>query len=291
MRKFIKKAKIVDVTVRDGLQSYPKNLTVNQRLSIVGKISSLGFNDIEVGSLVSDKIIPQMKDSMQVYNLCKEQNTSINYHMLVSNKYGMDILMQNNVQNICFFTSPSDSFNKKNINCTVDESFFKIGQMMNQITNGAYTKGYLSCVTECPYEGQIKTSKIIDAIVRLHELGINEICLSDTLGTVKKERFYDLISNIDSNISSSLSIHLHQNLGNDDWKQVIKNCIDNNILTFDTSLLNLGGCPAAFSKEKKSGNLDLNDLVEFLDKIEIGHDIKKNNIKKIEDQIKLILEK
>lgn len=290
MRKCLKRVKILDVTVRDGLQSFTKNLTVNQRFSIVNKISRLGFDDIEVGSLVSDKIIPQMKDSIQVYDLCKKENPKINYHMLVSNKYGIETLMRHNVKNICFFTSPSDSFNKKNINCTVEESFSKIEQMMGKITNDAYTKGYLSCVTECPYEGQIDTSKIIDAVVRLYELGMNEICLSDTLGTVQNERFYELVSNIDSEISGSLSVHLHQTLGNNEWKKVVKTCLDNNILSFDTSLLNLGGCPAAFSKEKKSGNLDLYDLVDFLDEINVDHGIKKEGIRDIENEVKLILE-
>lgn len=290
MRKFIKKAKIIDVTVRDGLQSFPKNLSVNQRFSIVNKIAKLGFNDIEVGSLVSDKIIPQMKDSIQVYDLCRKENSKINYHMLVSNKKGINTLMQSNVQNICFFTSPSDSFNKKNINCTVDESFQKIKHMMEHITNDAYTKGYLSCVTECPYDGQVQTSKIVDSVLKLHELGMDEICLSDTLGTVQNERFFDVISKIDNEISGSLSVHLHQTLGKDEWKKVVKTCIENNILSFDTSLLNLGGCPAAFSKENKSGNLDLYDLVNYLDELDVHHDIDKQNIRNIEQEIKIIID-
>lgn len=290
MRKFIKKAKIIDVTVRDGLQSFAKNLSVNQRFSIVNKIARLGFNDIEVGSLVSDKIIPQMKDSIRVYDLCKKVNPKINYHMLVSNKYGIDTLMQHDVKNICFFTSPSDSFNKKNINCSVEESFSKIQQMMGHVTNDAYTKGYLSCVTECPYDGQVQTSKIVDSVLKLHELGMDEICLSDTLGTVQNDRFFDVISKIDNEISGSLSVHLHQTLGNDEWKKVVKTCIENNILSFDTSLLNLGGCPAAFSKENKSGNLDLYDLVNYLDELDVHHDIDKQNIRNIEQEIKIIID-
>ena len=62
-------------------------------------------------------------------------------------------------------------------------------------------------------------------------------------------------------------------------------------MTFDTSLLNLGGCPAAFSKNKKSGNLDLFDLVTYLDEINVIHDIDKNKIREVEKEIKVILDK
>lgn len=287
----LKKAKIIDVTVRDGLQSFSKNLSVEDRFSIVKKIVSLGLSDIEVGSLVSDKVIPQMKDSIEVYKKCNLEDPKINYHMLVSNSKGINTLMENNVRNICFFTSPSDTFNKKNINCTVNESFEKIKGMVKEINNDAYLKGYLSCVTECPYEGQIDTYKIIDSVNRLVDLGMNEICLSDTLGSLRNERFHDLISKIKRDSQCSISVHLHQTLGDSEWKKVIDTCLENDILSFDTSLLNLGGCPAAFSKEKKSGNLDLFDLVTFLDESNICHNINKSKIKEVEKEIRLILEK
>lgn len=282
--------KITDVTVRDGLQSYSKLLSVKDRTYIVKKISSLNINELEVGSIVSAKIIPQMKHSLEVFQNCKINDPKNNYHMLVSNEKGMDDLLRYDVKNICFFTSPSDTFNKKNINCNVDESFEKIKNMKNKINKiDVYTKGYLSCVTDCPYEGKLDDEKIIDAIYRLYDLGMNDICLSDTLGTLKADNFNNIISKLDENILKHISVHLHQEIGNDEWKNVIRLCLRKNIYSFDTSLLNLGGCPAAFSKEKKSGNLDLFDLVSFFEEEGIAHNINKSKIKEVEIDISRIL--
>ena len=86
------KAKITDVTVRDGLQSWKKILNVNERVNIVNLISELGMRDIEVGSLVSEKVIPQMAGSIEVYKSCKSFNPNLNYHMLIANDNGLKIM-------------------------------------------------------------------------------------------------------------------------------------------------------------------------------------------------------
>ena len=294
LRKFMSTniPKITDVTVRDGLQSYGKLLSVKDRVDIVKKISTLNINELEVGSIVSPKIIPQMNNSIEVFQNCKKNDPKNNYHMLVSNEKGIDDVLRNNVKNICFFTSPSDTFNKKNINCSVNESFEKIKSMKSKINKiDVYTKGYLSCITDCPYEGRLSDDKILDSINRLYDLGMSDICLSDTLGTLKANNFSNILSKLDDNILKIISVHLHQELGNDEWKNVIRLCISKNIYSFDTSLLNLGGCPAAFSKEKKSGNLDLFDLVNFLEEEGIEHNINKNKIKDVEQDIVGILNK
>ena len=169
LKKYLSKVKIIDVTVRDGLQSYDKILSVNDRVEIIKKISSLNITDLEVGSIVSPKVIPQMKYSLEVFQNCKINNPKNNYHILVSNEKGMDDLLRYNVKNVCFFTSPSESFNRKNINCTVNESFGRIYNMKKKIKKSdVYTKGYLSCITDCPYEGKLEDKKIIDSIYKFY---------------------------------------------------------------------------------------------------------------------------
>lgn len=283
------KAKITDVTVRDGLQSWRNILKSNDRFNIVKLISELGIKDIEVGSLVSEKVIPQMANSLEVYKSCKEFDSNLNYHMLIANEKGLQTMNSNNGNFISFFTSPSDSFNLKNINCSVDESFKNIGKMIKKTQNDTYVKVYLSCINQCPYDGILKDNLIINSIHKLNNKRINEICLSDTLGTLKSIDFKRLVDNIDESIIPKISIHLHQQFGNDDWKNIVSYCINKNILSFDTSLLNLGGCPAAFSKDTKSGNLNLFDLTTFLDSVDVLHDVEVHKIKDIEDKIKLII--
>ena len=287
--RITKKVFITDVTLRDGLQSFHKNVSPQNRFEIGKKLINLGLKNIEVGSIVSDKIIPQMKDSMNVYQKMYEYNKNVNYHMLISNMKGIKMMMNNNVNNIAFFTSPSDGFNIKNINKTTNESLKSINSMMNEINNNAYVKGYISCINECPYEGNLELVKILDTINKLYNMGMDEICISDTLGTLTEDKLDEILYNLDYEVLDRLSIHLHQKK-NDNWKSVVDCCLLYNLVSFDTSLLNLGGCPAAYSSNEKSGNLSLFDLTTYLDNKGYYHGINNNEIKDVENEIKTILD-
>lgn len=284
-----KKVFITDVTLRDGLQSFHKNISPQNRFEIGKKIINLGLKNIEVGSIVSDKIIPQMKDSMEVYQKMYQYNKNVNYHMLISNMKGIKMMMDNNVKNIAFFTSPSDGFNLKNINKTTNESLKNISQMTNAINNDAYIKGYISCINECPYEGKLELVKMLDTINKLYDMGMDEICISDTLGTLTEDKLDEILYNLDYEVLDKLSIHLHQKK-NDNWKAVVDCCLLYNLVSFDTSLLNLGGCPAAYSSNEKSGNLSLFDLTTYLDDKGYHHGIDNSQIKSVENEIQSILE-
>tara|TARA_B100000902_G_C27315265_1_gene920919 strand:+ start:3520 stop:4428 length:909 start_codon:yes stop_codon:yes gene_type:complete len=286
---FNKIINITDVTVRDGLQSYNKNLNARDRSTIVDYISELGISDIEVGSLVSDKIIPQMSNSIDVFKLCINKNPNLNYHMLVANNNKINDIIDNKIKHISFITSPSESFNKKNINCSVEDSIKNINNMIDKINYESYIKVYFSCIGGCPYEGEVPLYKIIYTLSQFNKPKINELCLSDTLGTLKYEYLDYLLKNMDQDIINKLSIHLHQIQGSNEWKKIVDLCLEYDIRSFDTSLLNLGGCPAAFSKEKKSGNLNLFDFVDYLDSINEPHLIIKDKIKDIENKIQNLI--
>ena len=285
---FNKIINITDVTVRDGLQSYNKIINCYDRSKIVNYISELGIYNIEVGSLVSDRIIPQMSDSINVYKLSMNKNPNLNYHMLVANNNKINDILENRIKNLSFITSPSESFNQKNINCSVETSIKNINNMIDKINYESYIKVYFSCIGGCPYEGEVPLYKIVHTLSQFNNPKINELCLSDTLGTLKYEYLDYLLKNIDQNIINKLSIHLHQIHGSDEWKKIIDLCLEYDIRSFDTSLLNLGGCPAAFSK-KKSGNLNLYDLIDYLDSINEPHLIIKDKIKEIENKIQNLI--
>jgi hydroxymethylglutaryl-CoA lyase len=288
--RICKKVFITDVTLRDGLQSYQKIISPYNRFEIGKKLISLGLNNIEVGSIVSDKVIPQMRNSMDVYNEMKQYNNMINYHMLISNMKGIKLMMDNNVKHIAFFTSPSDGFNLKNINKTTEDSLNTINMMMKEVNNSAYIKGYISCINECPYEGRLELAKIINTINKLDEMGMDEICISDTLGTLTRDKLNEILYNLSYEVLDKISIHLHQK-ANENWKKLVDCCLFYNIISFDTSLLNLGGCPAAYKSTEKSGNLSLYDLVYHLENNGYDHGIATNKIKEVENEIQLILDR
>ena len=159
---------------------------------------------------------------------------------------------------------------------------------MDEINNDAYVKGYISCINECPYEGKLELVKMLDTINKLYDMGMDEICISDTLGTLTAGELNEILYNLDYEVLDKLSIHLHQKK-NDNWKSVIDCCLYYDLVSFDTSLLNLGGCPAAYSSNEKSGNLSLFDLTTYLDSKGYYHGIDNSQIRNVENEIQYIL--
>ena len=286
MKKLIK---ISDVTARDGLQSLGKILSLKQKEMLISDLSKCGFDEIEVGSLVNYDIIPSMANSLNLYELFRNKKKISkmnqfypNYYLLVGNNSGINLVNKNKICHISFFTSPSDTFNLKNINSTREESFIKLEEMISNIEDreSMYIKGYLSCIGSCPYEGDVPIGKIVDSVVKFKDIGVNEICLADTIGDLKKEKLEDILEQISRTgiwSGDKLSIHLHVDFESYYWKEVISVALKYNILKYDTSILNLGGCPAIYKKcndDKLNGNLNIYKALEFFE--DEGYDLNVN---------------
>lgn len=275
MMIFMKKIVFSDVTARDGLQSISKILSVGQRINLINQLSKLMFGEIEVGSLVNPKIIPTMKDSLEVYK--KTRSSNFKPYLLVGNEKNISDINFFDIKYFSLFTSPSDQFNINNINTDVEGSFERFRKMIGNLENreNHYIKGYISCVSECPFEGEISSDKILDTIKKYKDIGVNEICLADTIGTLKPDKLNDILENSKKICDNSLlSLHLHteNELTTNKWKENLKVAINNDVYKFDTSLLGIGGCPAAYSKDRcKTGNLNIIHVVSYFK--EIGLDI------------------
>lgn len=285
----LNKIYITDVTLRDGLQSFYKVINSKNREIIGKKIASLGLVNIEIGSTESEMITPQMTDSLSIYSEMKKFNSNLNYFIHTSNILGIEKLMRYNVKDISFVTSPSDTFNYKVHNCNTINNLKNIDRMINNITNNAYLKIHINCINECPYEGEIHLDKIIGCIYYLYDLGFHEICLNDTLGTLTKKNLNIILSNLDNDVIDKLSIHIHRKKNSNNWKNIVSCCLENNINSFDTSLLNLGGYEPINNKYEKTKNLNLKDLLLFTDEIGYLHNIKTDQIENVEIDIRKIL--
>ncbi len=279
---------ITDVTLSDGLQSFYKVLSSKNKAIIGKKIASLGIVNLEIGS-TNYGTFSHLNDSLSIYSDMKKFNSNLNYFINTSNNLGIEKLMRNNIKDIVFVTSPSDTFNYKAYNCNTIDNLRNIDRMINNITNDAYLKIHINCINECPYEGQIHLDKIIGCIYYLYDLGFNEICLNDTLATLTKKNLNIILSNLDNDVIDRISIHLHRKKNNNNWKNIITCCLENNISSFDTSLLNLGGYEPINNKYEKTKNLNLKDLLLFMDEIGYLHNIKMDQIENVEIDVRKIL--
>ncbi|RZG82539.1 hydroxymethylglutaryl-CoA lyase [Acinetobacter pittii] len=270
MSEFVK---IVEVGPRDGLQNEKQALTVEQRLNFINDLISAGLKSIEVGSCVSAKWVPQMAQSDKLFKLLP-QTTDVQFSLLTPNIKGFETAQAVGCKEVAVFTAASESFTRKNINCSIDESFEKFSDVMSAAkAHNIRVRGYVSCIVDCPYEGAIAPEQVVKVVKRLYDMGCYEVSLGETIGTATPDRVQKVwqacLAELDSKV---LAGHFHNTYG-----MAIANIyqsLQQGIRVFDSSLAGLGGCPYA---KGASGNVSTEDLFYLLSHMgfETGIDLEK----------------
>ena len=146
---------IVEVGPRDGLQNEKTIIAVSDKIQLVNLLSDCGFDSIEVTSFVSPKWVPQLADAAQVMAAIS-RNPNISYAVLTPNLKGYTLAKDCNPNEISIFAAASETFSQKNINCTIDESLVRFNEVINAAQSDQVpVRGYISCVVDCPYEGDV----------------------------------------------------------------------------------------------------------------------------------------
>lgn len=253
--------RIVEVGPRDGLQNESDVVSTEAKVAFVDALSRSGVAEIEVGSFVSPRAVPQLADSDEVFRRIKRQPGVI-YSALVPNERGLERARAAAVNKISVFTAASDSFTRRNINCTIDESIrrFKpvvLGAKLDRMI----VRGYVSTVTHCPFEGVVQLAQVLDVVRQLLDLGVDEISLGDTVGKAAPRDLRRLLDVIVPRIDPyRLSLHVHDTCGMA-VANVLTAWTEYSIKTFDTAAGGLGGCPYA---PGASGNVATEDVVYAL---------------------------
>ncbi|STX52232.1 hydroxymethylglutaryl-CoA lyase [Legionella busanensis] len=264
---------IVEVGPRDGLQNEPSFVTTETKIALINQLSQTGLKYIEATSFVSAKAIPQFVDSDVVFNSINKPN-GVQFSVLVPNERGMLKALSLGVKEIAVFTAASETFNLRNINCTITESIERFKPVFELAkANDIYVRAYISCALGCPYEGEIKPAQVAEVALQLLKLGANEICLGDTIGVGTPKQTKAVIATLlDFLPSSQLAMHFHDTYG-----QAIANItasLERGIYHFDCSVAGLGGCPYA---RGATGNVATEDVLYLMHGlgIETGIDIYK----------------
>jgi isopropylmalate/homocitrate/citramalate synthase len=261
-----------DVTLRDGLQSISKEeqnkLTTEDKLQIYHNVISIhNPKNIEIGSIVSEKVLPVFKDTLKIseilYDKQKEKRKS-NF-ILISNKEKLKSVINNSkITHFSFITSVSNSFQKKNTKMTLEESDHDIYEMLYELDDNNYRKRkpfvklYVSCINECPVEGKIDNDFIVNRILNLNKMNVDNICLSDTCGSLNEEDFEYIVDTCSyfGIPLNKFSLHLHVKREREaEIEKIIHKALDRKIINFDVSYLETGGCSVTMDKKKLTPNL------------------------------------
>lgn len=252
--------KIVEVGPRDGLQNERQAVDVATKIALIEKLTAAGVTYIEAGSFVNPKWVPQMAGSDAVLQGLQRKE-GVTYAALTPNMTGFTRAIEANASEVAVFAAASESFSKKNINCSIDESIERFQPLMEAATaQGIAVRGYVSCVAGCPYEGEIPPAKVRAVAKRLLDMGCYEISLGDTIGVGTPGQIDALLEAVAEDVPiAKLAVHFHDTYG-----QALANiyaALQLGIGVVDSSVAGLGGCPYA---QGASGNVASEDVVYML---------------------------
>ena len=263
-----------EVGPRDGLQNISSILNVNQRLELINSLKKSGISSIEIGSFVSSNAVPAMQDT----NLLLERlNLSeCDYSILIPNQKGYEIAKTNKATTVCLVLCLTESFNKKNINKSIHDTFLEFQEIIKQSKQDKIrTKIYLSGAFECPYEGKVSQDIVIEFTEKFILAGVDEIVIADTIGAANPSEVSSLFKSIFRKFDNDkFSAHFHDTkaLGTAN----VYASLEEGVRKFDSSIGGLGGCPFA---PGASGNLATEDLVSLLHDMNFETGIDLKNLK------------
>lgn len=268
---FPSRVKIVEVGPRDGLQNEKQTVPTDVKIELIRRLGDAGLGVIESGAFVSPKWVPQMADTADVMAGI-DRRAGVTYPVLVPNEKGVEGAIASGVDEIAVFAAASESFSRKNINCSIAESFERFAPVIAMAkAKNIRVRGYVSCVAGCPYEGAIAPQAVADVSAKLLDMGAYEISLGDTIGVGTPVVTATMLKAVMARVPvEKLALHCHNTYG-----QALANIytgLEMGVAVFDSSVGGLGGCPYA---KGASGNVATEDVLYMLNGmgIETGVDI------------------
>ena len=267
------RVRIVEVGPRDGLQNEKGEVPTAVKLELIERLADAGLQAIEATAFVSPKWIPQMADHTEVLERIRRK-PGVSYPVLTPNLKGYEAAKAAGATEVAVFGAASESFSKKNINCSIAESLERFRPVVDAaIAADIKVRGYISCVVGCPYEGSVKPEMVAEVARALFDMGCYEISLGDTIGVGTPGKIRAMIEACATRVpADKLAGHYHDTYG-----QALANIyasMELGVATFDSSVSGLGGCPYA---KGASGNVATEDVVYMLHGlgIETGIDLDK----------------
>jgi isopropylmalate/homocitrate/citramalate synthase len=251
---------VYEVGPRDGLQNEAAQVSTADKVAFVDRLSGAGFQVIEVSAFVSPTWIPQLADASDVFaRIARRPGTR--YAALVPNLKGLDRAITAGVTDIAIFPAASESFSRRNIHHSIDESMTMFaGVAAAAIGARLRVRGYLSTAFGCPFEGAVPVARVVDLTKRLLDMGVYEVAVSDTIGVAHPGQVAAVLTALLRDVDvTRVALHLHDTRGT-----ALANVLEAlgfGITTFDSAAGGLGGCPYA---PGASGNLATEDLLYML---------------------------
>jgi len=268
---------ITEVAPRDGLQNVKENVPTDKKVAFVNALSETGVDEIEVTAFVHPKWVPQMADAEEVLRRIKRKE-GVKYSAIVPNERGLERALSVGVDKVAVLTAATDTFNLKNINTDVEGSFQRLIPVVKRAKDeGLEVRGYVSVAFWCPYEGKVPPQRVRDVVLRLLDVGVDEVSLGDTIGRASPKDVAEVLDLLLKDVpKDKIVLHFHATYGMG-VANVLCAYREHGIYRYDSSAGGLGGCPYA---PGASGNVATEDVVFALKSV--GADVRVDERKVVE---------
>ncbi|MDP2517661.1 hydroxymethylglutaryl-CoA lyase [Shimia thalassica] len=251
---------IFEMGPRDGLQNEKRLIPTSEKIALVDCLSRAGFKRIEVASFVSPKWVPQMADSGEVLAGITRAS-GVSYAALTPNMRGFEGAVAAHADEIAIFGSASEGFSKANINATIAESLERFAPVAAAAKAANIpVRGYVSCVTDCPYDGATPPAEVAKVAKALLDMGCYEISLGDTIGQGTPETISAMLDAVLQVVPANmLAGHYHDTAAR--ALVNIEASLAKGLRVFDAAVGGLGGCPYAPGAAGNVATEAVNDLL------------------------------
>lgn len=279
------RVRITEVAPRDGLQNEPGAVPTSEKAEMVRLLAASGVDEVEVTSFVSPKWVPQLGDAAELFEILAEDMTTakppaVQFSALVPNEQGMDRALAIHsrhpglLDKVSVFTAASETFSRKNTNASIEETIKRFRPVVESAkAAGLRTRGYVSCIVACPFEGEVAPDRVSAVCAQLLEIGTDELDLGDTIGAGTPETIAAVLlaamETLDGRPTNdfgepTLTLHLHDTFGR--AAACAREALELGIRSFDSSAAGLGGCPyASADGERAPGNIATGALLDVVE--------------------------
>ncbi|MBD3786042.1 MAG: hydroxymethylglutaryl-CoA lyase [Sphingomonadales bacterium] len=238
------RVEIFEMAPRDGLQNEKRAIPTAEKIALVDCLSRAGFRRIEVASFVSPKWVPQMADGAAVLAGITRA-PGVRYAALTPNLKGYEGAWAARADEVAIFASASEGFSRANLNCSISESLERFLPIIEAAkVDNMQVRGYVSVVTDCPYDGPTPPAAVARVVAALRDMGCYEISLGDTIGQGRPETIDAMLEAVlDELPADRLAGHYHDTAGR--ALANIEVSLARGLRVFDAAVGGLGGCPYA----------------------------------------------
>ena len=245
---------------RDGLQNEKTLIATADKIRLVDLLSGSGLRKIEVTSFVSAKWVPQMADAADVMAGIRRA-AGVSYAALTPNLQGLQGAMTARADEVAVFGSASEGFSRANINCSIAESLTRFAPVLAAAqAAGLPVRGYVSCMTDCPYDGPTPPENVLRVAKAMLAMGCYEVSLADTIGAATAQSLGRVLDVVLAEIPAArLAGHYHDTGGA--ALAHIRLSLQKGLRRFDAAVGGLGGCPYAPGAQGNVATEAVNDLL------------------------------